>query len=138
MCIEVYNLFGDASCRHKEYQNTFPCHIARRCRATDDQLLKEPIFLPARPPNLPPGLLGCQMRRATRPVTGKCRICHKKESRAEKASGNESSNNNINNNNNNDNNDSAGATAPPTPASLVESPKSTGRIFRLLKSNMLG
>ncbi|RWA13645.1 hypothetical protein EKO27_g1477 [Xylaria grammica] len=79
MCTEVYNLFGDIKCQHKEYQNTFPCHIARRCSADDDQPLKEPIFLPARPPNVPPGLLGCKVRRATRPVTGKCRDCRRRE-----------------------------------------------------------
>ncbi|KAI1112942.1 hypothetical protein F5Y14DRAFT_236198 [Nemania sp. NC0429] len=89
MCIEVYNLFGDADCRHKEYQNTFPCHVARRCHPGDDQLLREPVFLPARRPNVPPGLLGCKVRKATRPMTGKCRRC--------------SSRNNSNNSNNDDN-----------------------------------
>ncbi|KAI0518562.1 hypothetical protein F5B22DRAFT_599712 [Xylaria bambusicola] len=76
MCTEVYNLFGDTSCQHKEYQNTFPCHVAKRCGAGDDQLLlKETVFLPTRPPNVPPGLLGCKVRKATRPVAGKCRDC---------------------------------------------------------------
>ncbi|KAI0876352.1 hypothetical protein GGS24DRAFT_238251 [Hypoxylon argillaceum] len=78
MCTEVYNIFSDIECRHKEYQNTFPCHVARRCHPDDDQLLKEPIFLPARPPNVPPGLFGCKVRRATRPIMGKCRSCSKK------------------------------------------------------------
>ncbi|KAI0106973.1 hypothetical protein GGR51DRAFT_516972 [Nemania sp. FL0031] len=82
MCTEVYSLFSDTDCRHKEYQNTFPCHIARRCHPDDDQVLKEPIFLPARPPNVPPGLLGCMVRRATRPRTGKCRGCTRKQLRA--------------------------------------------------------
>ncbi|KAI1300762.1 hypothetical protein F5Y03DRAFT_363463 [Xylaria venustula] len=75
MCTEIYNLFGDIQCQHREYQNTFPCHVARRCHAGDDHLLKEPVFLPAKPPIVPPGLLGCQVRRATRPVAGKCREC---------------------------------------------------------------
>jgi hypothetical protein len=48
MCTEVYNIFGDTECRHKVYQNTFRCHVARRCHPDDDQLLKEPVFLPAK------------------------------------------------------------------------------------------
>ncbi|KAI1428383.1 hypothetical protein F5Y12DRAFT_711019 [Xylaria sp. FL1777] len=88
MCTEVYNIFGHIMCQHKEYQNTFPCHIARRCRADDDQLLKEPIFLPAKPPNIPPGLLGCKVRKAIRPVTGKCQDCSRQQIQAAQSNGN--------------------------------------------------
>ncbi|KAI1178167.1 hypothetical protein F4777DRAFT_595253 [Nemania sp. FL0916] len=84
MCTEVYNHYGDVDCRHKEYQNTFPCNIARRSHPDSDQLLKEPVFLPTTRPNVPPGLLGCKMRRATRPTAGKCRNCSKKLSLATK------------------------------------------------------
>ncbi|KAI1278657.1 hypothetical protein F5Y07DRAFT_360658 [Xylaria sp. FL0933] len=79
MCTEVYNLFGDPKCQHKEFQNTFPCHIARRCRADDDQLLNEPVFVPTKPPSVPPGLFGCKVSKATRPITGKCRDCSRQQ-----------------------------------------------------------
>lgn len=81
MCTEVYTIFSDPECTHKEYQNTFPCHVVRRCNEDDDQLLREPVFLPTRPPNIPPGFLGCKVRKATRPVAGKCRACRKKHVR---------------------------------------------------------
>ncbi|KAI0802300.1 hypothetical protein GGR55DRAFT_666377 [Xylaria sp. FL0064] len=79
MCTEVYNLFGDPKCQHKEFQNTFPCHIARRCRADDDQLLNEPVFLPTKPPSVPPGLFGCKISKETRPIAGKCRDCSRRQ-----------------------------------------------------------
>ncbi|KAI1499442.1 hypothetical protein F5X99DRAFT_284525 [Biscogniauxia marginata] len=79
MCIEVWTRFAD--CRHKQYQNTFPCHIARRCQPGDDMLLGEPVFLPARPPRMPPGLLDCHVRVATRPCAGTCAECRKNKLR---------------------------------------------------------
>ncbi|KAI0145295.1 hypothetical protein GGR57DRAFT_480814 [Xylariaceae sp. FL1272] len=84
MCTEVYMSFDDPSCSHKQYQNTFPCHIVRRCHPSDDQLLREPVFLPQPPPNIPPGFLGCKMLRATRPVKGKCLECRRAEYQATK------------------------------------------------------
>ncbi|KAI1184720.1 hypothetical protein F5B17DRAFT_410979 [Nemania serpens] len=109
MCTEVYRLFSDPDCQHKEYQNTFPCHIVRRCHPDDDQLLKEPVFLPARPPNIPPGLLGCKVRKATRPMMGKCRGCSSQRSHtARQGSGN---------------NNKVKVTLAPTSASLVGSAK---------------
>ncbi|KAI0186547.1 hypothetical protein EV127DRAFT_169406 [Xylaria flabelliformis] len=73
MCIEVYKLFADCDCQHKEYQNTFRCEFAK-----EDQLLEEPISLPAERPNFLPGLSGCTVRKAIRPTTGKCRRCRKR------------------------------------------------------------
>ncbi|KAI0965976.1 hypothetical protein F4678DRAFT_466940 [Xylaria arbuscula] len=90
MCTEIYNLFGDIQCQHKEYQNTFPCHVARRCHVGDDHLLNEPVFLPAKPPSVPPGLLGCKVRRATRPVAGTCRDCNRRRKLAAQGNGNHS------------------------------------------------
>ncbi|KAI1260852.1 hypothetical protein F5Y18DRAFT_243802 [Xylariaceae sp. FL1019] len=84
MCTEVYMCFDDPCCSHREYQNTFPCHIVRRCHPTDDQLLREPVFLPQPPPRMPPGFKGCKMRRASRPVKGKCRECRRAEYQAMK------------------------------------------------------
>lgn len=73
MCNEIWNLFQACQCR--VFQNTFPCHLARRCQPDDDLLLAEPIFLPAKEPKLPPGLLDCKQRKATRPVPGLCSRC---------------------------------------------------------------
>ncbi|KAI5923824.1 hypothetical protein F4810DRAFT_667640 [Camillea tinctor] len=88
MCNQVWTRFLD--CQHKEYQNTFPCHVARRCRPDDDMLLAEPVFLPTAPPSIPPGMLNCQIRTATRPSRGFCLECRKKE-RAKKLSSSSSS-----------------------------------------------
>ncbi|KAI1201612.1 hypothetical protein F5X97DRAFT_331325 [Nemania serpens] len=115
MCTEVYSLFGDTDCRHKEYQNTFPCHIARRCHPDDDQLLREPVFLPARPPKLPPGLLGCKVRKATRPTMGKCRGCSSQRPHAGQGSSSSSNSNMIT------------ATLRPASASSIESVKPSSK-----------
>ncbi|KAI3341681.1 hypothetical protein F4824DRAFT_449667 [Ustulina deusta] len=125
MCTEVYQLFGDIRCQHKEYQNTFPCHVARRCRADDDQLLKEPVFLPAKPPNVPPGLLGCKVRKATRPVTGECRDCSRRRIQAAQGNNNSSSSNNNNNGN---------SMMPPSASASANSVKSTGKAMNILDS----
>jgi hypothetical protein len=79
MCTEVYNLFDDPDCKHREYQNTFACHIVRRCNENDNQTLKKTVFLPTNPPKVPPGLFDCKMRRATRPVAGKCPDCRRQQ-----------------------------------------------------------
>ncbi|KAI3317609.1 hypothetical protein HD806DRAFT_550386 [Xylariaceae sp. AK1471] len=91
MCTEVYNLFSDSECKHKKYQNTFPCHVVRRCNPDDDQLLEKPVFLPAKRPKVPPGLFGCNVRKATRPVAGKCRDCNKQQLQAQQVSNSASS-----------------------------------------------
>ncbi|KAI1636761.1 hypothetical protein F4809DRAFT_607666 [Biscogniauxia mediterranea] len=83
MCTEVWTLF--ASCHHKQYQNTCLCHIARRCHPNADMVLGEPVFLPAGPPAIPPGMLDCKKRVATRPSAGACLQCQRKE-RANKLS----------------------------------------------------
>ncbi|CAJ2510701.1 Uu.00g063260.m01.CDS01 [Anthostomella pinea] len=84
MCTEVWTRFLDSDCNHRQYQNTFACHIVRRCGPSDDQLLTEPVFLPAKPPKIPPGFLGCKLRVATKPEKGKCRECLKNELRAKR------------------------------------------------------
>ncbi|KAI0595787.1 hypothetical protein F4775DRAFT_342631 [Biscogniauxia sp. FL1348] len=83
MCTEVWSLF--TGCHHKQYQNTCPCHIARRCHPNADMLLAEPVFLPAGPPAIPPGMFDCKKRVATRPSAGTCLQCQRKE-RANKLS----------------------------------------------------
>ncbi|KAI1825166.1 hypothetical protein F4861DRAFT_502607 [Xylaria intraflava] len=75
MCIETYALYNDIECQHAVYQNTWVCDTAARRRAGEENLLRETVFLPARPPNLPPGFFGCRTLRATRPVAGKCPSC---------------------------------------------------------------
>ncbi|KAI0015627.1 hypothetical protein F4780DRAFT_64253 [Xylariomycetidae sp. FL0641] len=79
MCTDVWTLFTDPSCNHTQYQNTFECHIVRRCSATDDMLLSETKFLPDQRGRVPLGMMDCKLRKATRPQSGKCRECVKKE-----------------------------------------------------------
>ncbi|KAI1412448.1 hypothetical protein F5Y13DRAFT_47406 [Hypoxylon sp. FL1857] len=86
MCIEIWNTFQ--LCNHKVYQNTFPCHVARRCAPDEDLLLERSKFLPDKPPKIPPGLLECKLRVATRPKNSKCQECIREERRA-KMAGNE-------------------------------------------------
>ncbi|KAI0137198.1 hypothetical protein BJ170DRAFT_711292 [Xylariales sp. AK1849] len=73
MCNEVHMRFQE--CRHRCYQNTYLCHVARRCSETEDMLLDEAQFLPTRPSKIPPGLLSCKTNVATRPVPGYCPEC---------------------------------------------------------------
>ncbi|KAI5864150.1 hypothetical protein GGS23DRAFT_595795 [Durotheca rogersii] len=87
MCVEIWTISRDPDCHHKIYQNTFPCHVARRCDAGDDMLLDKPKFLPDRPTKLPPGMLGCTRRVATRPRDTKCPECAAEERRAKAAGG---------------------------------------------------
>ncbi|KAI0483996.1 hypothetical protein GGR56DRAFT_668600 [Xylariaceae sp. FL0804] len=76
MCIEVWCMYTDPACNHKRYQNTCPCPRARRCSPDDERmLLSRPVFLPAEPPKLPSGMLGCRTLKATRPTSGKCEDC---------------------------------------------------------------
>lgn len=46
-------------CGHRTLQNTFHCHIARRCSPDDDMLVVEAVFLPQQPRILV-GLLDCK------------------------------------------------------------------------------
>ncbi|KAI1737198.1 hypothetical protein F4680DRAFT_223035 [Xylaria scruposa] len=73
MCIEVYKQFADCECQHKEYQNTFRCYFAK-----GDQLLEKPIRFLIGQPNFLPGLSECRMRKAIRPITGKCSRCRRR------------------------------------------------------------
>ncbi|OTA65150.1 hypothetical protein K449DRAFT_431736 [Hypoxylon sp. EC38] len=84
MCIEIWNSFQ--LCNHRVYQNTFPCHIARRCAPEDDLLLERPKFVPDNPPKIPPGLLECKLRVATRPKNSRCPECIRAEQKAKMAS----------------------------------------------------
>lgn len=82
MCNDVYNKFLECGCQ--VLQNTFECHIVRRCAPTDDLLLRgPPVALPARPSRVPPGMLGCERKVATRPVHGSCPRCQKAAAKAE-------------------------------------------------------
>ncbi|OTA88085.1 hypothetical protein M434DRAFT_15139 [Hypoxylon sp. CO27-5] len=83
MCIEIWNSFQ--LCNHRVYQNTFPCHIARRCSPEDDLLLERPKFVPDKPPKIPPGLLECKLRVATRPKNSRCPECIRAEQKAKMA-----------------------------------------------------
>ncbi|KAI0843745.1 hypothetical protein F5Y06DRAFT_10304 [Hypoxylon sp. FL0890] len=83
MCIEIWNAFQH--CNHRVYQSTFPCHVARRCAREDDLLLEKPKFLPDDPPKIPPGLLECKHRVATRPKGSKCTECMRQERKAKVA-----------------------------------------------------
>ena len=78
MCNDIYNKFQECGCR--VYQNTFQCHVVRRCGPEEDLLLPAgpPVHLPARTSKVPPGLLqGCERKVATRPQQGMCPACRK-------------------------------------------------------------
>ncbi|KAK6955001.1 hypothetical protein Daesc_002631 [Daldinia eschscholtzii] len=80
MCIEIWNTFR--GCNHRVYQNTSPCHVARRCDSRDDMLLEKTKFLPDKQPKLPPGLLECKRRTALKPKDSACPECAKEQRRA--------------------------------------------------------
>ncbi|KAK1772941.1 hypothetical protein QBC33DRAFT_554381 [Phialemonium atrogriseum] len=68
------------ACRHKQYQNTFACSIARGIESHLDCTLEKTVFLPdtANPPPHP--LSGdskgpCQKRYPVRTVNGYCNTC---------------------------------------------------------------
>ncbi|KAI1404086.1 hypothetical protein F4819DRAFT_448605 [Hypoxylon fuscum] len=83
MCTEVLNSFR--GCDHKVYQNTHLCRIARRLAPGEEALLDKPKFLPDKPPKLPPGMLQCKIRKATRPLDSGCPECKKAEIRKARA-----------------------------------------------------
>ncbi|KAI1366372.1 hypothetical protein F5Y08DRAFT_301473 [Xylaria arbuscula] len=74
MCTEVFIRY---ECDHKELQNTCLCSKATRDGTGDHKLLEKTVFLPTKPPNIPPGLFGCKVRKATRPVSGPCPACRR-------------------------------------------------------------
>ncbi|ORY64248.1 uncharacterized protein BCR38DRAFT_409631 [Pseudomassariella vexata] len=76
MCTEVQTLHHE--CQHRQYQNTYHCHIARRCDEKDEMILIQPTLLPTPPSKIPPGLLSCKRRVATRPTQGLCLECKRK------------------------------------------------------------
>lgn len=74
MCIEIRTYYQ--ACGHYRYQNTHHCHIVQRCTPYDVKMTMErTLDLPARPSHIPPGMLDCKMRRATRPVDVMCGDC---------------------------------------------------------------
>ncbi|KAI2467650.1 hypothetical protein F4781DRAFT_401204 [Annulohypoxylon bovei var. microspora] len=83
MCVEVWNVFQ--RCNHRVYQSTFHCHIARRCGPKDDLTLQRTKFLPDKAPKLPPGILNCKIKTATRPLNSNCPECAKNERTAKVA-----------------------------------------------------
>ncbi|KAI1649497.1 uncharacterized protein F4817DRAFT_313640 [Daldinia loculata] len=85
MCIEIWNTFR--GCNHRLYQNTSPCHVARRCGPKDDMVLDKTKFLPDKQPKLPPGMLQCQRRVALRPKDTPCPECARVQWRATAANG---------------------------------------------------
>ncbi|KAI1381406.1 hypothetical protein F4677DRAFT_440621 [Hypoxylon crocopeplum] len=85
MCVEVWNSYQ--GCGHKTYQNTAPCQVARRGEPDSDYVLKRTKFLPDKPPKIPPGLLNCKLRIATRPKNSGCPVCARKARQGKEASG---------------------------------------------------
>ncbi|KAI1471999.1 uncharacterized protein F4812DRAFT_416322 [Daldinia caldariorum] len=79
MCIEIWNTFR--GCSHRVYQNTSPCHVARRCDPKDDMLLDKTKFLPDKQFKLPPGMLECKHRLALRPKDTSCPECAREQRR---------------------------------------------------------
>lgn len=73
MCNNIYWRFRE--CGHRELQNTFPCHIARRCQPGEDMLLaRGPVNLPILP-RIPIGLLDCRQRTLIKGRAGWCPDC---------------------------------------------------------------
>ncbi|KAI1076501.1 hypothetical protein F5B20DRAFT_584163 [Whalleya microplaca] len=85
MCIEVWIRYREADCDHRQYQNTFLCHIARRSQPDDDLVMEHTVHLPEKLPKIPPGLLDCKRRIATKPIDGRCPECLKKARKANTA-----------------------------------------------------
>ncbi|KAL7624467.1 hypothetical protein AAE478_006032 [Parahypoxylon ruwenzoriense] len=88
MCVEIWTIFRDPNCHHRIYQNTFPCHVARRCSGGDDLILEKSKFLPDKQTKIPPGFLQCRRKIATKPKDTRCPECAKEEHRV-KAGGSE-------------------------------------------------
>ncbi|KAI2617398.1 hypothetical protein GGR54DRAFT_607613 [Hypoxylon sp. NC1633] len=85
MCIQIYQSFR--GCKHKVYQNTFSCRVVQRVASDGDIVLDKTKFLPDKPPRIPPGMLQCKLRKATRPTDTACPQCAKDRRREEQQRG---------------------------------------------------
>ncbi|KAI1388423.1 uncharacterized protein F4822DRAFT_429050 [Hypoxylon trugodes] len=80
MCVEVWNIYR--GCNHKTYQNTALCPVAKRCPPEADMTLDKTKFLPDNQPKIPPGLLQCKLKTATKPVASECPKCARQKQAA--------------------------------------------------------
>ncbi|KAF4831539.1 hypothetical protein CGCTS75_v005046 [Colletotrichum tropicale] len=81
MCIIISTLYVE--CMHKHYQNTFKCASARGSslfQSSRNFTLERTIHLPdQQPKQLPHPLCDGNIKKATRPVTGRCKTCIREE-----------------------------------------------------------
>ncbi|KAH9240087.1 hypothetical protein K456DRAFT_1758344 [Colletotrichum gloeosporioides 23] len=81
MCIIISTLYVD--CMHKHYQNTFKCASARGSslfQSSRNFTLERTIHLPdQQPKQIPHPLCDGNIKKATRPVTGRCKTCIREE-----------------------------------------------------------
>ncbi|GKT57530.1 hypothetical protein ColTof4_09522 [Colletotrichum tofieldiae] len=81
MCTYIYTLHKD--CMHKQYQNTFKCVSARGSvliRSSRGLTLDHTLHLPdALPREIPDPMCDERIKMATRPVSGRCRACVRRE-----------------------------------------------------------
>ncbi|KAL0940591.1 uncharacterized protein CTRU02_203354 [Colletotrichum truncatum] len=77
MCTYIYTRHND--CSHKQYQNTFKCPSARGSALLQSPwnlTLEHTIHLPDQAPKqIPHALCDGQIKKAIRPVPGRCRTC---------------------------------------------------------------
>ncbi|KAI8303722.1 hypothetical protein K4K61_006786 [Colletotrichum sp. SAR11_59] len=81
MCIIISTLYVE--CMHKHYQNTFKCASARGSslfQSSRNFTLDRTIHLPdQQPKQIPHPLCDGNIKKATRPVTGRCKTCIREE-----------------------------------------------------------
>ncbi|KAK2729771.1 hypothetical protein CKAH01_10073 [Colletotrichum kahawae] len=81
MCIIISTLYVE--CMHKHYQNTFKCASARGSslfQSSRNFTLERTIHLPdQQPKQIPHPLCDSNIKKATRPVTGRCKTCIREE-----------------------------------------------------------
>ncbi|KAI8178523.1 hypothetical protein K4K54_008349 [Colletotrichum sp. SAR 10_86] len=81
MCIIISTLYVE--CMHKHYQNTFKCASARGSslfQSSRNFTLERTIHLPdQQPKQIPFPLCDGNIKKATRPVTGRCKTCIREE-----------------------------------------------------------
>ncbi|KAI1323843.1 hypothetical protein F5Y16DRAFT_403070 [Xylariaceae sp. FL0255] len=88
MCIKVYIRYEDSGCEnHDVYQNTFICHLVRGYTSRDDPrlLAQATDFIPTRRPQIPTDPECSKVRKAIRPVNGKCLKCQRVEHQTKKS-----------------------------------------------------
>ncbi|KAI8294451.1 hypothetical protein K4K59_005091 [Colletotrichum sp. SAR11_240] len=81
MCIIISTLYVE--CMHKHYQNTFKCASARGSslfQSSRNFTLERTIHLPdQQSKQIPHPLCDGNIKKATRPVTGRCKTCIREE-----------------------------------------------------------